>query len=206
MSNKYVIIEHKYENDVENIEEELKQSHIHSQETDAQLQQLSSVKIDTIITPVFKSPRHSDFIDCKIDDHYEGDCNIMKRLVHLLKFYEQYQTNTIRSPPVIYEYIATQQDYDVPTFMEDWHYAKNNHLRKKQCLNWIKNTGLQCNNIKQCVYIRRYRRDSEIKELSSNTEHDYKNIILMEKFASIHTFIFHSVTNTRISQFKSIES
>eukprot|EP01084_Bolivina_argentea_P091701 165054_1 len=142
----------------------------------------------------FIPPRESDYIDCQNNKtHNLKDCNLVKRIMHLLTFRQQHQKNA-----QIYEYLSSMKNYDVATFMEDWYQVKNNHLRDDEGIDWIKhNANIQCDNINGCEYIDRHqrKRGNETYSNMKQTEIDYKNIILTDQFDSIHTFIFHSISS-----------
>eukprot|EP01084_Bolivina_argentea_P298520 514435_1 len=143
----------------------------------------------------FVQYRVSDYIDCQTKDHSVENCNVMQRILHLLIYYQQH-------PQVeMYDYLTLLDNYDIPTFLEDWHQAKNNHLRGKDGIAWVNNSiNIKCAGIKGCEYVGRYQRDRG-NDMYDNmkVEIDYKNIILMDQLDSIHTFIFHSMRrrNTR---------
>eukprot|EP01084_Bolivina_argentea_P021026 39052_1 len=136
----------------------------------------------------FVEPRESDYIDCKTNNHTVNNCNVMTRILHLLTYYQQH------SKMEIYEYVTCLKNYDVPTFMEDWHQTKNNHLRVENAINWVNNgINLECND-KGCEYVGRYKRERG-NDMYDNikADIDYKNIILTDQLDSIHTFVFHSI-------------
>eukprot|EP01084_Bolivina_argentea_P160570 279606_1 len=138
--------------------------------------------------PEFVQPRQSDYIDCTSKDHQIEICNVIKRIVHLIIWYQQHENVNI------YEYLSLLKNYDIPTFMEDWHTMKNNHLRDVEGVEYIrKYIGISCDNVQGCQYVRRYQRERG-KEIYDNMkiEIDYKNIILKDQLDSIHAFIFHS--------------
>eukprot|EP01084_Bolivina_argentea_P010476 19507_1 len=68
-------------------------------------------------------PKEGDYIDCHDNAHQSKDCNVLKRILHLLCRYQDHDD--------MYEYLSSLKDYDLPTFLEDWHQAKNNHLRNE---------------------------------------------------------------------------
>eukprot|EP01084_Bolivina_argentea_P282598 483758_1 len=149
----------------------------------------------------FTEPRESDYIDCQGDDHKIETCNIIKRITHLLTYYQQQQQYR-KSRPQIHEYLSSLQNYDVPTFMEDWHQVQNNHLRYQDDVTWIiKSININCNDGSGCQYIHRYQRDRENEEFDRpQIQFDYKNIILMDELDAIHTIIFHSAQQQNIQK------
>eukprot|EP01084_Bolivina_argentea_P253225 425295_1 len=140
----------------------------------------------------FTQPQESDYVECQRHDHQIQNCNVIKRIIYLLTYYQQYPSKY--QHPQLYEYFTSLQKYDVPTFLEDCHQAKNNHLTEQNDVAWmIKSMGINCNAILGCEFVRRYKRDRDKYEFdSSQVQIDYKNIILMDELDSIHTIIFHS--------------
>eukprot|EP01084_Bolivina_argentea_P290793 499620_1 len=144
----------------------------------------------------FVEPRNSDYTDCQRNDHNVKNCPLMKRILHLLSYYHQQQQQKHHNIQM-YEYLD-KLHYNFPTFMEDWHQAKNNHFKENRDENdgdWIKQKmNIKCNAINSCQYATRYQRErgNEIHDRMKIEEIDYKNIILMDQLDSIHTFIFHT--------------
>eukprot|EP01084_Bolivina_argentea_P179935 310887_1 len=150
----------------------------------------------------FVEPLVSDYQCCKDGDHEAQNCNVLRRILHLLTFCQQHQMDK-RTHTQIYEYISSLKNYDVPTFMEDWYQIKNNHLRGKNGVNWlhwIRNSQDNECDI-ECQYLRRHHRQrgNEVY-FNKETNPDYKNIILMDQLDSIHVFIWHSITFPRNSE------
>eukprot|EP01084_Bolivina_argentea_P127396 225322_1 len=142
----------------------------------------------------FIIPRESDDVDCKSKDHNATDCNTMKRIIFLLKYYEQQQqalkNNSINSMP-IYDYVSSLENYDVPTLMDDWYRCKKNHLKGKDDRDWIINIMKNgCDNMQKCGYVGRYQRERDketLVNLVSQTPH--KDVILMDQLdPCIHSF------------------
>eukprot|EP01084_Bolivina_argentea_P107591 192368_1 len=137
----------------------------------------------------FKKPQNSDFTTCNNEEHDVSKCDVVQRIVHMLNYYDQQQRKTSN----IYEYLSSLTKYDLATFMDDWYLTKNNHLVMESHMDWMRTnvSNIHCNN-KSCDYIRRYTRDRD-QDIDPFGEHiDYKNMILIDKLASIHTYIFHS--------------
>eukprot|EP01084_Bolivina_argentea_P147926 258744_1 len=137
-----------------------------------------------------------NYIDCsqRNDNHDMKDCNIVKRICHLLSYYQHYKRNVAKAN--FCEYISYLKNYDIPTMMEDWHQCKNNHLRTQEGINNIQNMmHINCENTNTCVCMRRYRRHREQIDVSfDNIDANYKNIILTDELDSMHAFVFHSIT------------
>eukprot|EP01084_Bolivina_argentea_P302837 522790_1 len=153
---------------------------------------------DEACAVVFVESRESDHIDCS-SGHSIKECNVTKRILHLLTYYQQNQNSQW------YEYLTSLKNYNFGAFLEDWHQMKNNHLRDDdvyESIEWIKNNiNVHCNSSHLCQFVHRYQRDRG-KEVyhPTKTNIDYKNIILMDQFDSIHTFIFHSVQRRNIQR------
>eukprot|EP01084_Bolivina_argentea_P001312 2423_1 len=145
----------------------------------------------------FIKPQHSDHIGCINGDHDLGQCNVMNRIIHLLIYYENYSDQkSLNSKSTdttsIYEYLLSQ-NYDLATFMEDWHQLKNNHLRSKESVDWIKNhMDIRCNLIRECQYFRRNQRNRD-NDIYNIVHAEIVDVILMDVLDSIHTFIFHNM-------------
>eukprot|EP01084_Bolivina_argentea_P265214 449450_1 len=104
----------------------------------------------------FKEPQESDYIDCKSNNHEAKNCRVLQRIFHLLLHYQQVQNNKHH----IYEYLSSLKNYDFPTFMEDWHQCKINHLKGQAGVGWIQNAfDIRCDSTKQCQYVSRYQRE-----------------------------------------------
>eukprot|EP01084_Bolivina_argentea_P270479 459932_1 len=133
----------------------------------------------------------SDYIDCKNGTHQINECDVMKRIVHLLQYYHQCQTN--KSTTSISEYMSLMKHYNISTLMEDWYQLANNHLTTKDAKEWIKdNTNIICNT--PCTYSNRYQRPRSNYSYDTNAATDIHNSIIMDQLDSIHIFIHHSMT------------
>eukprot|EP01084_Bolivina_argentea_P181347 313206_1 len=155
-----------------------------------QKDKLYSTKKDSNASTAFVEPRESDYIDCQTNHGIEK-CNVAKRILHLLLCYQQNDSGEW------YEYLTSLKNYNVAVFMEDWHQVKDNHLRgndNNHSIEWIKNMmNTECHDLKRCKYVSRYKRDRGNKLYDPmEMKIDYKDMIIMDKFDSIHTFIFHS--------------
>eukprot|EP01084_Bolivina_argentea_P316135 547913_1 len=137
----------------------------------------------------FVKPRIADYLN---DNHTIENCNVIKRVLHLLSYYQRIKQHENIN---IYEYLTSLQNYDISTFLEDWHQAKNNHfLRHKDDIEWFKSQiDTTCHPIKICEYVSRHHRQrgKEVYD-SIQIKIDYHNMILMDILDSIHAFIFHS--------------
>eukprot|EP01084_Bolivina_argentea_P290447 498910_1 len=51
----------------------------------------ASQKFHSKIKIEFVEPREVDYIDCQSNGHDVEDCNVMKRILHLLSYYQQNQ-------------------------------------------------------------------------------------------------------------------
>eukprot|EP01084_Bolivina_argentea_P176911 306052_1 len=149
----------------------------------------------------FIAPHHVEYIDCEINTHHVQDCNVLKRITHLLEYYQDNQNTQL------YDYLSSLENYDFPTFMEDWYQMKKTHLKDSDNINWIRsNISIQCNNVTKCIYVNRYSRNRENENFHLKKEIDYKNIIVTDQMDSIHTFLFHSSQSETVRQpFKNIE-
>eukprot|EP01084_Bolivina_argentea_P083741 151607_1 len=198
MNNIYMNVEEKYE---ETKLEEVELVSCHTQ--NEQIEPYSTLSVQA----EFVKANNSDYIDCQnkqINDHRIEDCKVMKRIAHLLKYYQQ-------NPHVdMYEYLSSLKNYDVPTFMEDWYQTKNNHLRDNEHdVEWVvQNMNLQCDDVTSCEYARRYQRErgNEIYD-NMKIQIDFKNIMLKDQLDSIHTFIFHTIQRRNMQrEYKTIQS
>eukprot|EP01084_Bolivina_argentea_P152041 265287_1 len=134
--------------------------------------------------------RKSVYIDCQTFKHDASDCKILQSIVDILNHYEQ---QSLQNPQQmqIYKHIV-EQNYDIPTMMEDWQQCKNNHLQTEAGIDCAKNMMYyRCDN-GRCEYNRRHTRDREYGVYDTNAEVDLKDIIVMDQLDSIHAFIFHS--------------
>eukprot|EP01084_Bolivina_argentea_P290797 499624_1 len=66
----------------------------------------------------FVALRSSEYADCQNIEHDTVNCNVIKRILHILLYYHQHPNCSI------YEYLSSLKNYDFPTFMEDWHQVK----------------------------------------------------------------------------------
>ena len=138
----------------------------------------------------FKEPQKSDYIKCQTEEHDAENCNVVHRLVHLLNFHHQ-------NPKVgLYEYIDSLNNYDISTFFEDWHQIKKHHLYQQEDIEWIqKAINCHCDGNEKCEFVTRHQRDREKEEFSECE--DLKNLILRDHIDSIHSFLFHSISQRR---------
>eukprot|EP01084_Bolivina_argentea_P290794 499621_1 len=154
----------------------------------------------------FVEPRNSDYTDCQRNDHNVKNCPLMKRILHLLSYYHQQQQQKHHNIQM-YEYLD-KLHYNFPTFMEDWHQAKNNHFKENRDENdgdWIKQKmNIKCNAINSCQYATRYQRErgNEIHDRMKIEEIDYKNIILM---LFIHSFFIQHKDGISIELLKMLK-
>eukprot|EP01084_Bolivina_argentea_P103615 185578_1 len=135
----------------------------------------------------FVQHRESDYIECQNNDHEIENCNVIKRLIHLLMYHQQHQDTQI------YEYFASLKNYNISTFMEDWHQVKKHHLRDTDNVERMKySMNIECNTGASCKHVERYQRDrgNEIYD-TMKIEIDYRNVVLLDQLDSIHSFIFH---------------
>eukprot|EP01084_Bolivina_argentea_P020369 37868_1 len=101
----------------------------------------------------FVQPLQSDYIDCQDSEHEATNCNVMKRIVFVLRHYHQHPNDPI------YEYLSSLKNYNVSTFLEDWHQTKKNHLRGEDDVSWIKDAiNIQCESANECQIVSRYQR------------------------------------------------
>eukprot|EP01084_Bolivina_argentea_P085533 154598_1 len=128
-----------------------------------------------------------DYITC------EGDienCNAMKRVFHLLEYYKIIQKDYNICP--IYEHLESLKDYGISDVMEDWYHCKIQHFKgEKNNYSFKNNEAINCKNNENCIYVVRNQRD-RIRQTYDNKDIDFKNIILMDKLDSIHSYIFHA--------------
>merc|ERR1712176_113571 len=136
----------------------------------------------------FVYPQKSDYIQCAMHDHDISNCNVMKRIIYFLQFYEEQQS--VDQSISIYGHMHSLNGYDISQFLEDWHQVKINHLNKeKNNLDFlqdiIKNNG--CDGSNECKYVRRYQRDREKDKIEPKSKgFDVRNFILMDQMDSIH--------------------
>eukprot|EP01084_Bolivina_argentea_P024976 46480_1 len=142
----------------------------------------------------FVEYRNSDYIECKNKNHDIENCNVMKRILHVFKYYNEHKAfKRIQ----ICEFLLSLKNYDIPRFMEDWQQLKINHLNDNddETLEVIQNnTHISCDDKRKCDHIRRYQRN---RGNDVNISTDYKNVILIDQLDSIHTYIFHSMRGSR---------
>eukprot|EP01084_Bolivina_argentea_P046677 85960_1 len=149
---------------------------------------LGAFTLTEMHTNSFVSPTESDYIDCQHTYHNINNCNVISRILTLLIHYQQNENTDM------YGYMSSFNNYTIHTFMDDWHHAKNNHLREEKNVITIRNNvNIACKDMRNCEYFQRYQRErgSEIYN-EMKIETDIKNIILKDKLDSIHVFIFHS--------------
>eukprot|EP01084_Bolivina_argentea_P083742 151608_1 len=185
MNNIYMNVEEKYE---ETKLEEVELVSCHTQ--NEQIEPYSTLSVQA----EFVKANNSDYIDCQnkqINDHRIEDCKVMKRIAHLLKYYQQ-------NPHVdMYEYLSSLKNYDVPTFMEDWYQCKRKHFTTKEDFMWFKNNQfINCESNSTCNYIQRHHRGRGRETYKWSEFIDHKNMLLMDQLDSIHAFIFHSYMPT----------
>eukprot|EP01084_Bolivina_argentea_P165420 287386_1 len=80
----------------------------------------------------------NDYIKCEEDI---TGCNAVKRIIHLLEFYDQNQKTlkyTNNDIVLLYEYISSLTEYAMSTFMEDWYHCKTKHLKSENDYKWFK--------------------------------------------------------------------
>eukprot|EP01084_Bolivina_argentea_P185049 319142_1 len=145
---------------------------------------------DEIMDTYFTQPQASDYIDCIRGEHNVANCNVAKRIVHLLQYYNQSKTISV------YDYISSLKHYSVPKFMEDWHQCKTNHFKNQRDYAFCKSQiQIKCE-INVCQYIKRHARDRGKDTYKMKPFIDHKNTILMDRLDAIHTFIFHSMSRS----------
>eukprot|EP01084_Bolivina_argentea_P179939 310897_1 len=171
----------------------------HSSSDNIQLTVMETTNGQQGFVSEFKAHTSTDHIDCKSNDHNIKECNVLKRILYVLKQYDlnkqQASTSSNESAQVteIYETISSK-DYNISTLMEDWHQIKKIHFKDKTQLEWIRNNiDFRCSDIKTCKHLRRYRRNREHETYPVNSAYESKHLILMDHLNSIHTFIFHSI-------------
>eukprot|EP01084_Bolivina_argentea_P255377 429511_1 len=144
----------------------------------------------------FKQWRESDYIACKDDVHHIEQCNVIKRIVNILDYYQRQKVQVPHresSKSVIYEYISVFKNYNISRFMEDWYHIKTNHLKDEKTINrMVELFDFGCDKTNECSYIRRYERERSNDAYITNEKMDVKEFILMDQLDSIHAFIFHS--------------
>eukprot|EP01084_Bolivina_argentea_P300041 517257_1 len=141
-------------------------------------------------------PKSDDYISCS----NMAQCNVVKRIIHVLHYYEQCQSRSECNEDglvLLYEYITNEYDqYTIPMFMEDWYHCKTIHLTSQTDYQLFKsNKDISCNKHVNCIYIPRHRRPRGRDDYDINKDIDFKNSILREQIDSIHAFVFHSSEN-----------
>eukprot|EP01084_Bolivina_argentea_P265210 449444_1 len=86
----------------------------------------------------FIAPQELDYIDCERNDHEVTNCHVVKRILHILKYYQEHKNVQM------FEYITSLDNYSVPTFMEDWYQAKKNHFANMNDTTWTNNIDIKC--------------------------------------------------------------
>eukprot|EP01084_Bolivina_argentea_P287439 493223_1 len=129
----------------------------------------------------FIEPVNSDHMDCA--HHDIKNCNVMKRIIHLL-----YQ-NHLHQNASMYEYISNKK-YNTWQLMEDWHQTKREHLKHENQFKWMTNNLVDCDvTIDKCEYVKRHQRIS-----GNYISVDHEEVMIQDILDSIHTFIFHPMT------------
>eukprot|EP01083_Nonionella_stella_P208094 755440_1 len=148
---------------------------------------------------------HSEFVEPRSDDVLCNDkiditeCNAIKRIIHVLEFYQMYHMNLLEDEASViplYEHISSLKNYNISMLMEDWSQCKKNHIKTLKDTQYFQSIeAINCKHNASCIYVRRYQRHRDRSAVRDhhfkNEETDAKNIILMDLLNSIHTFIFH---------------
>eukprot|EP01084_Bolivina_argentea_P290787 499606_1 len=154
--------------------------------------EFTELKSNLSSTVEFVEPRDSDYINCQSNDHSIENCNVMKRIYHLLKHYQTQQHMHQKT----YDYLSTFNNYNMSTFMEDWHQVKKNHLKEQKGVDLMrKYMHIHCEDVSKCQYTRRHQRNRE-NEIYCDRNMDDKNVVLRDQLDSIHTYICH-LTDSR---------
>eukprot|EP01084_Bolivina_argentea_P077126 139829_1 len=112
----------------------------------------SETKIDDFMKPLV-----DDYMNCEHRDI--TNCHAIKRILHLLVYYDKLQKKDNEMPVSIHEYLLKFTNYTVSLVMEDWYHCKKMHLMDKDVDIFINGTGINCIHDKACKYLRRYQRD-----------------------------------------------
>ena len=146
-------------------------------------------------------PQKCDYIECSMDDQDISECNVAKRIVHLLQFYDAQQSSNQSATIIpIYEYMQSlDANYNISNFLEDWHQLKVHRLSKYENIEWMQTAvNSKLDRSGQSEYLRRHQRDREKEEFEGKVgEIDYKNLILMDQMDSMFFFLFHSMEPRR---------
>eukprot|EP01084_Bolivina_argentea_P024980 46484_1 len=161
---------------------------------------------NTLLSSEYIPPRTDDYTNCKGDI---TKCTAMQRVVHLLKFYKDMANDSSNNGDCfcdIYAYIESLQHFGVSIMMEDWHHCHNCHFKIKLDISLVKNDErINCNNNNKCINFVRNQTGRSHQTFNVNENIDHKNIILMDQLDSMHTYIFHSPSLTKMLDIWSTE-
>eukprot|EP01084_Bolivina_argentea_P152152 265456_1 len=177
-----------------NIQEEHKNDAYINEEQQI-VEEKQKINTENLITSEFVSPAPYD-ISCRDI----SKCNAIKRVIHILKYYESKRVSKEFGTGIIplYEYISSHlqdKNYSVAGFMEDLYRCVNNHFRTKKDLDWFsKYTQINCAETRvRCSYFQRFTRARGHVTYNVDRSVDHANIILIDKLDAFHTFVFHTL-------------
>eukprot|EP01083_Nonionella_stella_P025951 71452_1 len=143
---------------------------------------------------------HSEFVEPRSDDVLCNDkiditeCNAIKRIIHVLEFYQMYHMNLLEDEASViplYEHISSLKNYNISMLMEDWSQCKKNHIKTLKDTQYFQSIeAINCKHNASCIYVRQHQKHTDQSTIRDD-HGDIKNMILMDLLNSIHTFIFH---------------
>eukprot|EP01084_Bolivina_argentea_P096722 173868_1 len=139
----------------------------------------------------FLSPNDSEYTHCSAGSGNIECCSIMSRIIYLLNLAKEHE----RQIQQLSEEFERLNEYNLTILMDDWYHVKRNHIDELK--RWGCNQKhIYCGNDSKCSHILRYQRDREMDRHPKDI--DIKKEILMDVLDSIHSYLFHPLTENTL--------